>query len=124
MDWLLRSSQLNIIMWLTRYAIKPAVFICCPYYSNYLDSYLNKGSHWFQKKKKPKSYCNKKLLQNKLSSVSGKAVLLKDLSNLKTNANYEKTRNNLEATVKTLIKKHSMCDAWSLNFYTCICLYR
>ncbi|XP_019857580.1 PREDICTED: uncharacterized protein LOC109585873 isoform X2 [Amphimedon queenslandica] len=54
--------------------------------------------------------CNKKLLQDKLSSVSGKAVLLKDLSNLKTKKNNEKTRNNLETTVKTLIEKHGMCD--------------
>jgi hypothetical protein len=49
---------------------------------------------------------NKKMIKDKLSSMSGKCVTLKDLSNVAMSMKSGKTRNDLEAAVKQLTDKH------------------
>lgn len=49
---------------------------------------------------------NKKIIQEKLAGITGKVVLLKDLSNVSTHMKARSTRNDLEAAVKQLTDKH------------------
>ena len=49
---------------------------------------------------------NKKMVQDKMAGMTGKVILLKDLSNLCTKMKAGKTRNDLEAAVKLLTDKH------------------
>lgn len=49
---------------------------------------------------------NKKMVQDKISEVSGKVVLLKDLSNITTKSKKGKTRNDLDECIKTLTEKY------------------
>lgn len=49
---------------------------------------------------------NKKLIQQQLSQETGNIILLKDLSNIATAHNKEKSRNDLEQTVKTLMDNY------------------
>ena len=49
---------------------------------------------------------NKKMIQQQLSSETGKVVLLKDLTNLSASLKKGKTRNDLDATVKMLMEKY------------------
>ena len=48
---------------------------------------------------------NKKMVKDNLVQSTGKAILLKDLSNLMTKAKSSRSRNDLEATVKKLTDK-------------------
>lgn len=47
---------------------------------------------------------NKKMIQDKMQSMSGKVVLLKDLSNLNSKLKSGTTRNDLEESIKSLRK--------------------
>ena len=49
---------------------------------------------------------NKKLVQDKLIVMSGKAILLKDLTNLSAQMKSEKSKNDLEAVARSLASKH------------------
>ena len=49
---------------------------------------------------------NKKMVQDKLSAMSGKAVLLKDLTNLNAQLKSGKSKNDLEAVARSLTDKH------------------
>ena len=49
---------------------------------------------------------NKKMVKDSLSQSTGKALLLKDLSNIMTKAKSGKSRNDLEAAIKQLTDKH------------------
>ena len=51
-------------------------------------------------------HANRKMVQDKLVEMTGKAVLLKDLANINTRMKLANTKNNLDATVKELIEKH------------------
>ena len=46
------------------------------------------------------------MVKDKLAMSTGKALLLKDLSNIMTEAKSGNTRNDLEAAVKQLCDKH------------------
>ena len=46
------------------------------------------------------------MVKDSLANSTGKAILLKDLSNLMTKAKSSKSRNDLEATVKKLTDKY------------------
>ena len=48
---------------------------------------------------------NKKMVKDNLVQSTGKAILLKDLSNLMTKVKSSRSRNDLEATVKKLTDK-------------------
>lgn len=45
---------------------------------------------------------NKKLVQDQLSTETGKVILLKDISNIATAAKQGRSRNNLNTTVQSL----------------------
>ena len=49
---------------------------------------------------------NKKLVQDKLASETGKCISLKDLTNISSMTKASSTRNNLEECVKKLTDKH------------------
>ena len=49
---------------------------------------------------------NKKMVQDKMADMTGKVILLKDLSNLSDKMKAGRTRNDLEAAVKLLTDKH------------------
>lgn len=49
---------------------------------------------------------NKKMLQDKLATSTGKSIVLKDLSNLKEKMKAGKSRNDLDMAVKQLSEKH------------------
>ena len=49
---------------------------------------------------------NKKLIRQQLTQVSGKIVLLKDISNIASQAKEGKSRNDLTAVVKDLIEQY------------------
>lgn len=49
---------------------------------------------------------NKKMVKDNLALSTGKALLLKDLSNIMTKAKSGSSRNDLEAAVKQLTDKH------------------
>lgn len=49
---------------------------------------------------------NKKMVKDSLSQSTGKALLLKDLSNIMTKAKSGRSRNDLEAAVQQLMNKH------------------
>lgn len=49
---------------------------------------------------------NKKLVKNRLASTTGKAIILKDLSNIRTSVSAGSTRNDLNETVKKLTDKY------------------
>jgi len=51
---------------------------------------------------------NKKMVKDDLAKSTGKAIVLKDLSNLMTKAKSSNSRNDLEATVRKLIDTHGM----------------
>lgn len=53
---------------------------------------------------------NKKMIQDKLSGMTGNVVLLKDLSNISARMKAGNTRNDLEAAVKQLTDKHGQCS--------------
>ena len=67
---------------------------------------------------------NKKMVQDKMAGMTGKVVLLKDLSNLSGKIKAGRTRNDLEAAIKQLTDKHGMCDIvcvqYSCQFLTCL----
>lgn len=49
---------------------------------------------------------NKKMVKDKLAAMTGKALILKDLSNIRTSMNAGSTRNDLNETVKKLTDKY------------------
>ena len=49
---------------------------------------------------------NKKMVQDKLAPMSGKVILLKDLTNLSAQMKSEKSKNDLEAATRSLANKH------------------
>ena len=49
---------------------------------------------------------NKKMVKEKMTSLTGKKVLLKDLSNIQTKMKSAASRNDLNASVKQLTEKH------------------
>ena len=49
---------------------------------------------------------NKKMVKDKLAKSTGKALVLKDLTNLMTKAKSSQSRNDLEETVKKLMDKY------------------
>ena len=49
---------------------------------------------------------NKKMVQDKLAAMSGKVILLKDLTNLSVQMKSEKSKNDLEAVARSLANKH------------------
>ena len=49
---------------------------------------------------------NKKMVQDKLAAMSGKVILLKDLTNLSAQMKSEKSKNDLEAVARSLANKH------------------
>ena len=51
---------------------------------------------------------NKKLVQQKLTQESGNVILLKDISNIANSLRNEKSRNDLDSTVKLLTDKYGM----------------
>ena len=52
---------------------------------------------------------NKKMVQDKMARMTGKVILLKDLSNMSGKMKAGRTRNDLEAAVKLLTEKHGKC---------------
>ena len=58
---------------------------------------------------------SKKMLQDKLAQMTGKAVTLKGLTNLSSSIQAESTRNNIQPCAHKLIDIYSM----SMN-YTCL----
>lgn len=52
---------------------------------------------------------NKKIIQDKMAGMTGKVIILKDLSNLSGKMNAGRTRNDVEAAVKLLTDKHGKC---------------
>ena len=46
------------------------------------------------------------MVQDKLVAMSGKVVLLKDLTNLSAQMKSEKSKNDLEAVARSLANKH------------------
>ena len=52
---------------------------------------------------------NKKMVQDKMAGMTGKVILLKDLSNMSGKMKAGRTRNDLEAAVKLLTEKHGKC---------------
>ena len=56
---------------------------------------------------------NKKILQHKLSQETGKAVTLKDITNLQSSLQNKSTRNNLEASVEKLTDTYGKCHAFT-----------
>ena len=52
---------------------------------------------------------NKKIVQDKMAGMTGKVILLKDLSNMSGKMKAGRTRNDLEAAVKLLTEKHGKC---------------
>jgi len=61
---------------------------------------------------------NKKLLRNQISKDSGKVVLLKDLSNIKTAMASKKSRNDLDEAVKILKGEYGKC--FCHTYFLCI----
>lgn len=61
---------------------------------------------------------NKKMVQDKMAGMTGKVVLLKDLSNLSGKMKAGKTRNDLEGAVKQLTDKHGMCVYSMIGAYS------
>ena len=51
---------------------------------------------------------NKKMVQDKIAGMTGKVILLNDLSNFSGKMKAGRTRNDLEAAVK-LTDKHGKC---------------
>ena len=49
---------------------------------------------------------NKKMVQDKLAAMSGKVILLKDLTNLSAQMKSKKSKNDLEAVARSLANKH------------------
>ena len=49
---------------------------------------------------------NKKMIKDKLAAATGKAVILKDLSNIRLSMNAGNTRNDLSATAKKLTETY------------------
>ena len=49
---------------------------------------------------------NKKMIQDKMAASTGKAIILKDLSNLSTRLKCSNTRNDLSSAVQQLSEKH------------------
>ena len=49
---------------------------------------------------------NKKMIQDKLAGMSGKVILLKDLTNLNAQMKSGKSKNDLEAVARSLANKH------------------
>ena len=49
---------------------------------------------------------NKKMVRDKLAGMTGKAVILKDLTNIKSAMNASSTRNDLDAAVTNLMNKY------------------
>ena len=66
---------------------------------------------------------NKKLIQEEMSKETGKAVLLKDISNIAAAAKHGKSRNDLDITVQTLKDKYGcvMIHFLRLFVYRCRC---
>jgi len=67
---------------------------------------------------------NKKLIQQEISKETGKVVLLKDICNIATAARQGRSRNNLDATVQTLMDKYG---TYSVHMHLCslpLCCYR
>lgn len=60
-------------------------------------------------KKKLELKANKKMVKDELVKSTGKALVLKDLSNLMTKSKSSNSRNDLEATVKNLTDKYGEC---------------
>lgn len=69
---------------------------------------------------------NKKLVQESLSQQSGNIILLKDLSNLSTQAKKGNTRNDLDSVAKLLIEKYGKCivlfSDYKMMFYVDACV--
>ena len=67
---------------------------------------------------------NKKLIRQQLTQESGKIVLLKDISNIASQAKKRKYRNDLTAVVEDLIEQYGKCiyTEWFniFLFFTCI----
>lgn len=59
---------------------------------------------------------NKKMVKDNLAMSTGKAIVLKDLSNIMTKAKSGNTRNDLEAAVKLLCDKHG-------EYIPCRCMH-
>lgn len=64
---------------------------------------------------------NKKLIQDKLASETGKCISLKDLSNMSSMANAGSTRNDLEECVKKLTEKYGELHIHGDWHCTCTC---
>ena len=52
---------------------------------------------------------NKKLLQQELVKETGNVILLKDLTNISSTSKRGKSRNDLDVTVDTLMKRYGKC---------------
>lgn len=68
---------------------------------------------------------NKKMVKDKLAGMSGKVILLKDLSNLSTKMKSSQTRNDLDAAVNQLIEKHGklhLCVIIGLVMGSLVCI--
>ena len=59
---------------------------------------------------------NKKMVQDKLAAMSGKVILLKDLTNLSAQMKSEKSKNDLEAVARSLANKHGIL---CVHLYVC-----
>ena len=56
------------------------------------------------------------MVQDKLAAMSGKVILLKDLTNLSAKMKSEKSKNDLEAVTRSLANKHGNL------MYTFVCV--
>lgn len=74
----------------------------CNFFSNCLSIFLVNENEMIQKRKKQSVKANKKILKDKLSHETGKAVTLKDITNLRSSMEAKNTRNNLEECVQKL----------------------
>lgn len=52
---------------------------------------------------------NKKLLQQELVQDTGNVILLKDLTNIASAAKRGKSRNDIDVTIDTLMKRYGEC---------------
>jgi hypothetical protein len=58
---------------------------------------------------------NKKLLQQELVKDTGNVILLKDLTNIASASKRGKSRNDLDVTVDTLMKRYGKCACIQLH---------
>ena len=66
---------------------------------------------------------NKRMIQQQLSLETGNVNLLKDLSNIMTANKQGKSRNDVDATIQTLMDRYGEFPAWAIKEWVEFCFY-